>query len=54
MLRLNICFISEIFNAPYDEKWSKNKKFMLTNLRTLGGMKFATDGAIVEEICPDE
>ena len=42
--------VAEIFNAPFDEKWSQSKKFMLTNLRALGGMKSATDGSTVEEM----
>ena len=43
-------FYSEIFIADFGEKWSRDKKFALSCLRTLGGIKAGADGSIVEEI----
>ena len=43
-------YVSELFNAPFNEDWSRKKKFAVTNLRTLGGIKAGTDGNMLEAL----
>ena len=42
--------LSDFATAPFSEEFAKSKKFVVSNLRNLGGFRAGADGHIVQEI----
>ena len=45
-----IIFVSEIFSAEYGPKWIKDKKFLMSSVRSLGFGTASAEGKIQEEV----